>query len=181
MRRWFAAALALAASMAFAADESVRTLVVDGEPIVYTLHRHPPGAHLTEASAPLAPDTPLNAFRLLNRHLVAGDIEEAALLSNEPKRRFVVLREYRDAVGEEPFRKVFQRYFLPENRLVAEARIGGHSLLVWRLADEKHLAGQYYMQVENRWLMDDVPSAVRLQLRRVLDSFRATDGGDPPQ
>ena len=181
MRRRLAVALALATSMAFAADESVRTLVVDGEPIVYTLRLHPPDAHLADPSAQLAPDSPLNAFKLLNRHLVAGDIEEAALLSNEPKRRFVVLREYREAVGEEPFRKVFQRYFLPENQLVAEARIGGHSLLVWRLADEKHLAGQYYMQVENRWLMDDVPSATRLQLRRVLENLRATDGKDPPQ
>ncbi len=174
MRGWLAAGLALAASAAIGAEQTKLTLEHDGRSIDYTVHMHAEGAHLFEASARLLPDTPLNAFKLLNRHLTAGEIEDAAVLSNAPKRRYEVLREYRDAVGEVEFKRVFARYFYPENRLVAEARIGGHSLLIWRLADEKHLAGQYYMQVEDRWLMDDAPSEIRSQLRLVLESFRTS-------
>ena len=33
------------------------------------------------------------------KHLAEGNLEQAAALSNAPKRRFEVLRDYRDAVG----------------------------------------------------------------------------------
>lgn len=171
MHGWVAAAFAVAAFGASAADE-VRSLEVGDEKIVYLLRSHGPSAHLYDASAALAPDTPLNTSKLLNRHLSAGSIEEASLLSNAPKRRFEVLRDYRESIGEDEFKRVFTRYFFPENRLLAEVVIAPHALLIWRLNDESHLAGQYYVRIENRWLMDDVPSETRTKLRRVLESFR---------
>jgi hypothetical protein len=56
--------------------------------------------------------------------------------------------------------------------VVAEAAIDTHRLLVWKLS-ETALAGQYYVQVDGRFLMDDVPSAKRTQLRRVLEAYRS--------
>lgn len=168
-----AALLAAAALCAGAAEDAHRILEVDGVAFAYTLRTHPANAHTLDPAARPAPDSPLNTAKLLNLHLSGGDIEEAALLSNEPKRRFQVFREFRDAVGEQEFKRVFARYFYPENRLVAEVLIGAHSLLIWRLQDESHLAGQYYVQVENRWLLDDVPSETRSKLRHVLERFRA--------
>jgi hypothetical protein len=107
------------------------------------------------------------------RHLVDGDIEQAALLSNAPRRRYEVLREYRDSVGEEEFKRVFGRYFAPDNKLVAEVALGEHRLLVWDLGEAGHrLAGQYYVEVEGKFLMDDVPSEKRTQLRRLLEAYR---------
>jgi hypothetical protein len=107
------------------------------------------------------------------RHLAEGKLEEAAALSNAPQRRFEVLRDYRDAVGEEEFKRVFGRYFAPENRLVAEVALGRHRLLVWDLGEAgNRLAGQYYVEVEGGFLMDDVPSAERSELRRVLEEIR---------
>lgn len=172
MRGWLAAVLAAATFAAGAAEEE-RTLQVGDERIVYLLRSHAPDAHQLDPAATLAPDSPLNTAKLLNRHLSAGAIEEASLLSNAPRRRFEVLRDYRDAIGEDEFKRVFARYFYPENRLVAEVRIDAHSLLIWRLEGERHLAGQYYVEVDKRWLMDDVPSEARSRLRRVLESFRA--------
>lgn len=111
---------------------------------------------------------------LMLRHLAEGNIEEAAALSNAPRRRFEVLRDYRDAVGEEEFKRVFGRYFTPGNRLIAEVAIGRHRLLVWDLGEAgNQLAGQYYVEVEGKFLMDDVPSRERSRLRRVLDAYRS--------
>ena len=107
------------------------------------------------------------------RHLADGDIEQAALLSNAPRRRYEVLREYRASVGENEFKRVFAQYFVPENRLVAEMALDEHRLLVWDLGEAGHrLAGQYYVEVEGKFLMDDVPSEKRAQLRRVLEAYR---------
>jgi hypothetical protein len=47
------------------------------------------------------------------------------------------------------------------------------------LNDERHLAGQYYVQVDKRWLMDDVPSEIRTRLRRVLENFRTEARSEP--
>jgi len=172
------AAAAFAASAAGAAGGEPRVLELeDGRRVEYVLYRHAPDAHVRTPAAPLAPDSALNSARLLHLHLSTGDIEEAAVLSNAPRRRFEVLQQYRREVGEEEFKRVFAQYLDPANRLVAEFAIGRHRLLVWELRAAgdapAHLAGQYFVEVEGRYLLDDVPGETRTMLRRVLEALRA--------
>jgi hypothetical protein len=112
--------------------------------------------------------------QLLLRHLAAGDIEAAARLSNAPRERYEVLRDYRAKVGEEEFKRVFGQFFDPQNRLVAEYALGPRRLLIWDLGEAAHhLAGQYYVEIDGgKFLMDDAPSEERSRLRRVLHDYR---------
>jgi len=174
----FFARLLVAAALAWlpvahAQQDSVRTLELDGETLRYTVRAHPDGAHLLDASAQIEPNNALNTSKLLHRHLAAGDIEAAAALSNAPKRRLEVYREYRARIGARAFKRVFTEYFYPENRLLAEIAIGAHRLLIWRLQSAQHLAGQFYVETGDKVLMDDVPSNERSQLRRILEAYRA--------
>jgi len=106
------------------------------------------------------------------RRLAEGNIDEAAALSNSPQRRGEVLRDYLASVGDEEFKRVFAQYL--QNRIVAEIAIGPRRLIIWDLAEASHhLAGQYYVEVEGRFLMDDVPSEARSLLQRVLRSYRS--------
>ena len=99
---------------ALAQTEEARTLQLDGgASVAYVLRTHPADAHVTRPGKDLAPASALDAAKLLNLHLSTGDIEEAALLSNAPRRRFEVLRDYRESVGEEEFKRVFAQYFNP--------------------------------------------------------------------
>jgi hypothetical protein len=126
----------------------------------------------TVIDSPAVPSAAGTARQVLRR-LAEGDITEAAALSNSPKRRYEVLRDYQASVGADEFKRIFARYFEPENRIVAEIAIGPHRLIVWDLgAAAHHVAGQYYVEVEGRFLMDDVPSETRSNLRRVLQSYR---------
>lgn len=174
MRGLLAAALLLAAPL-HAQTEEARTLDVDGSASVeYTLRRHPAGAQLAPPAKDLAPTSALDAAKLLNLHLAAGDLEEAALLSNSPKRRYEVLRGYRAAVGEEEFKRVFAQYLTPANQLVAEIAIDRHRLLVWDLREgATRIAGQYFVEVDGKYLIDDVPNDVRTRLRWVLEAYRS--------
>ena len=105
-------------------------------------------------------------------HLAAGRIDEAAKLSNEPTRRHEVLRDYLASVGEAEFRRVFAEY-LERNRLVGEFAIGPRRLLVWELEGAGHrLAGQFYVETEGRFLIDDRPGPERRALQRVLAEQR---------
>jgi hypothetical protein len=172
-----AAALAVAPALR-AQDGEVRTLELDGDSRVeYRLFTHPANAHVLTPAAALAPDTPLNAAKLLNLHLSTGDIEEAAVLSTTPKRRFEVLQDYRKSVGDEEFKRVFAQYFDPANRLLAEIAIDRQRLLIWELRGAaglpSHLAGQYFIEVDGKYLLDDAPGATRNQLRRVLEAYRS--------
>jgi hypothetical protein len=122
---------------------------------------------LHDARARSARDT---AGQIL-RHLTTGNIEDAAALSNVPQRRFEVLRDYRTSVGDEEFKRVFAQYL--QKRIVAEIAIGPRRLIIWELAEASNqLAGQFYVEAEGRFLMDDVPSEARSNLRRVLQSYR---------
>jgi hypothetical protein len=113
------------------------------------------------------------AMRLLE-HLAAAEIEPAALLSTAPRRRYEVLREYLASVGESEFKRVFGQYLFPENRVVAEVAIGPRRLIIWELGEAGHrLTGQYYVEIEGKFLMDDAPSEERSRLRRVLEAYRA--------
>ena len=108
------------------------------------------------------------------RHLAAGEVEQAARLSNAPQRRLEVLREYRARVGEEEFKRVFREYLSPENRVVAEIGLGHRRLLVWRLASaEGAVVGQYYVLSDGRFVMDDEPSRERAGLSKVLTRYRS--------
>jgi len=169
----FAAGLLLAGAL-HAQTEETRSLELEGGGVVsYTLRIHPANAHTVQPSGTLEPTSALNAAKLLNLHLSAGDIEEAALMSNSPRRRFEVLREYREEVGESEFKKVFAQYFYPENRLLAEIVIGKHQLLVWELkAGGARIAGQYFVEIDGRYLVDDVPNDERTSLRWVLEAYR---------
>jgi hypothetical protein len=176
--RPLAGGIALAAGVllacASAAQGEERTLeIAGGARIAYTVRTHPADAHLAKPAKDLAPVSALDTAKLLNLHLSTGDIEEAALLSNAPRRRFEVLRDYRESVGAEEFKRVFAQYFQPQNRLVAEIAIGNHSLLVWDLREgATRIAGQYFVEVEGKFLVDDVPSDTRTRLRWVLEAYR---------
>jgi hypothetical protein len=114
------------------------------------------------------------ALRML-KHLAAGELEAAAALSNAPARRLEVLREFRQSVGEEEFKRLFGRYFAPENRVVMEAAIGRHRLLVWDLGEADHrIVGQYFVEAQGGFFLDDVPSAERTKLQRLLAGFRSS-------
>lgn len=113
-----------------------------------------------------------SATRLLAL-LAEGHIEAAAQLSNAPQRRYEVLRDYRAQVGEAEFKRVYARYFAPGNRLVAEAAIGPRRLLIWQLGEAGgQLAGQFFVEVDGRFVLDDVPNAERQRLERVLREYR---------
>ena len=123
---------------------------------------------------PAAPDSARETALTVLKHLAAGDLEQAAALSNAPQRRLEVLREYRNSVGEEAFKQAFDRFLAPQNPLIAEVAIGPRRLLIWQLGEAgNHLAGQFYVEVDGRFLLDDVPSGERDELRRVLRRYRA--------
>jgi hypothetical protein len=170
----FAAGLLLAGTLQAQTEES-RTLGLDGGGgVTYTLRTHPANAHTARPTGELAPKSALEAAMLLNLHLSAGDIEEAALLSNAPRRRFEVLRDYRESVGAEEFKRVFAQYLYPENRLLAEIAIGNHRLLIWDLKEgATRIAGQYFVEIDGRYLVDDVPNDARTSLRWVLEAYRS--------
>jgi hypothetical protein len=153
-------ALALCAAAALAQGEERTLERPDGQKLTYSV--------LDSASA--AASARSTATQILT-HLAAGRLEEAAALSNAPQRRYEVLRDYRASVGEDEFKRVFAQYLgMP---IVAEIAIGPHRLIIWDLAEAAHhLAGQYYVEVDGRFLLDDVPSAARADLRRVLLAYR---------
>jgi len=125
---------------------------------------------LVSDPAKSARDSATRILRLLSR----GEIEAAAQLSNAPQQRLEVLRAYRERVGDEEFRRVYARYFEPGNRLMAEAAIGPRRLLVWELGQAGgELAGQFFVEMDGRFVLDDVPHPGRIELQKVLKQFRA--------
>ena len=107
------------------------------------------------------------------RYLAAGQIDQAAQLSNEPGRRTEVLRDYIAGVGEAEFRRVFEQYLQPQNRVIAEVAMGPRRLIIWDLDSAGHrLAGQYYIETDGRFLMDERPGPERLALQQVLAEHR---------
>jgi hypothetical protein len=118
------------------------------------------------------PTSALDTARLLSLYLTAGEVEEAALLSNSPRRRFEELSSFKEAHGDKEFKRVFAEYYAPENQLFAEIVIGPHSLLIWDQKRERRLAGQFFVDVNGRYFVDDVPSDTRTRLRWVLEAYR---------
>ncbi|CAM9849480.1 unnamed protein product, partial [Phaeothamnion confervicola] len=172
--KWWTVPVLLAyAALAPGQPLADRTEELDGETVHYSIRAFPPGAHLADPAVQLEPASALNTARLLNRYLTSGAVEDAAMLSNAPRRRYEVLHDYKSAVGDDGFKQVYAQYFTPQNRLAAEVALGGHSLLVWHQREGDRYAGQYYVQVEDKVLVDDVPSEARFRLRRILEAIRA--------
>jgi hypothetical protein len=128
---------------------------------------------LLDAATPEAQSARAVSAQLL-RHLAAGRIEEAALLSTAPRRRYEELAKYLGTVGDAEFRRVFERY-LEAGEPLAEVAIDAHRLLLWDLAEgpERRLAGQYFVRIDGRFLLDDVPTETRRRLRQVLEAYRS--------
>ena len=172
LSRSFLTALIACAPVARADEQRVLELE-NGDRVGYALRIHPEGAHLFDASAQLAPTSALNTAKLLTRYLAEGRIEDAALLSNAPKARFERLRESFEGWSDGDFKRTYGRYFAPENRIVGEVSIDAHRLVMWYLNDADHLTGFFLVEIDGKTLLDDVPSAARATLRRVLDAYRA--------
>jgi hypothetical protein len=160
-------------SGALAQPVARHTLQVNGQALQFEVRSYPADAKAIDPAVQLEPVTPLDTAKLLHRFLTAGKIEDAALLSNAPRRRFEVFRDYQASVGEDGFREVFTEYFKPANRLLAEILMGPHSLLVWQLSERSRYVGQYYVKVEDKVLLDDVPNETRARLRQVLEAIRS--------
>jgi hypothetical protein len=154
------------------AEERVAQLA-NGQTVEYRLIEGDKARDEKESARP-------TALRIL-RHLADGNIEQAALLSNAPKRRFEVLRDYRAQVGDHEFKRVYAQYFFPENRVVAELAVGPRRVVVWDLGEAGHqLAAQYFVEVEGKFLMDDVPSEERSRLRQLLAAYRKENAATSP-
>ena len=157
-----------------AGAEETRVLETeDGSRIRYTLRTYPAEAHRLDAAADLAPTDALNTAKLVTQHLAAGRVEEASLLSNAPKARYERLRENLAGWTEDDFARAYGRYFAPENRIVGDAAIGNHRLLMWYLKDTEYLTGYFLVEVDGKFLLDDVPSETRSKLRQVLEAHRS--------
>lgn len=176
--RWGALLLLLAgiALAPLAANAEERFLLLrleNGQSLGFQLLLHPPGAHLLDAEKPLEPHSALETAKLVTRHLAEGRVEEAALLSNSPKARYERMRESFEGWSEEDFRNTYGRYFAPENEILGEVAIGEHRLLMWRLKELDHVAAFYLVNIEGRFLLDDIPNPTRANLRRVLEAHRS--------
>jgi hypothetical protein len=125
-------------------------------------------ALLASANFAFAQSDPRETARQLVALLAEGKVEEAAALSNHPQRRREVLEAYRKEVGEEEFRRIYARY--REGRIVEEIADGRHRLLIWDLG---HVAGQFFVEKDGRYLLDDEPSPARDKLRRALADYRS--------
>ena len=136
----------------------------------YTLRSHPADAHRFDPAAQLSPTSALDTLKLLSQYLIAGKIEDAALLSNAPKRRHEVLQDYQQK-PEKEFRTVFEQYFTPRTGWWRKSPPAS-TLLIWHLAQTDRYAGLFFVRIAGH-LMDDVPSETRLQLRRLLEAYRA--------
>lgn len=157
-----------------AGAEETRVLELeDGGRIRYTLHTFAPEAHRLDPAAELAPTDTLNTAKLVTQHLAAGRIEDASLLSNAPKARYERLRESLAGWTEADFARAYGRYFAPENRIVGDAAIGNHRLLMWHLKDTDYLTGYFLVEVDGKFLLDDLPSETRSKLRQVLEAHRS--------
>ena len=109
------------------------------------------------------------------RYLAAGDIEQAAKLSNAPERRAEVLREFRARVGEEEFKRVYSEYLAPQNLVIAEIALGPRRLVAWKLGTAgDRVVGQYYVLLDGRFVMDDERSPARAELTRALERLRSS-------
>jgi hypothetical protein len=171
----------LFALAAQAQTEEMRTLArEDGTSVTYTLRTYPPDAHLLRPDARPAPISALDSAKLIILHLSDGDIEQAALLSNSPRRRYEELINFRATHGDDQFKRVFAEYFDPKNSIAAEIVVENRSLLIWKLASAArpgtpgfHYAGQYFVEVDGAYLIDDVPNTQRTRLRWVLEAYRS--------
>src|SRR4051812_32212321 len=103
--RWWVVTLVTvwlaAASCAFGQPLAEQTIEIDGETIRYSIRAFPAGASVVDSDAVIEPVSALDTAKLLNRFLTAGKVEEAALLSNSPRRRFEILTDYKNSVGED--------------------------------------------------------------------------------
>jgi hypothetical protein len=157
-----------------AGAEEMRVLELEGGgQIRYTFQTHSAEAHRLDPSVELAPTDAFNTAILVTRHLAAGRIEEASLLSNAPKARYERLRESLAGWTEADFVRAYGRYFDPGSRILGKATIGKHHLLMWYLKDNDYLTGYFIVDVEGKFLLDDIPSEARSQLRQVLEAHRA--------
>ena len=160
MRRVFCCLAALVTFAAFAQERELR--LPDGQVVRY---------RLIEDGRDSASGVALQILR----HLAAGEIAAASALSNAPQRREEVLRDYLARVGEAEFKRVFARFLEPPNRIVAEVALGSRRLIVWQLdSADGHLAAQYFVETAGQFVIDDVPSAERSHLARILRVYRTS-------
>jgi len=145
----------------------------DGERIEYTIRTYSADAHRLPSHGSADASDALDAARRITRLLAAGELEDVSLLSNAPKARFDRLREAFGDWTKDEFERAFGRYFNAENRILGDAAIGRHRLLMWYLKDSDHVTAYYFVDVDGRLLLDDAPSETRAKLRRVLEAYRA--------
>jgi hypothetical protein len=169
-----AACACLALASAHAQTGQARSLkLADGSRIDYTVRDFPSDAQAPVTDAKLAQTNALDTARLLISDLARGQIEDAALLSNAPKQRYKLLHDAYAGWTSADFARAYGRYFLAQNRIVAEASIGEHHLVLWRLQDIGYLAGYFFMDIDGKTYLDDWPSPARSQLEQVLWAYRS--------
>lgn len=170
--KWSLTPILVWAGVALGQESRVLELA-GGARIEYTLHTFPENAHRAETLLQHPPGGTLDTAKLVTQLLAEGRLEDVALLSNAPKARYERLKDSFGNWQKEDFERAFRRYFAPENRILGEAAIGAHRLLMWYLKDTNYITAYYFVELEGRLLLDDVPSETRNRLRRVLEDFRA--------
>lgn len=140
------------------------------------LRKYPANAHLLDPRETLEPTSALATAKLAVRYLSEGRLEEVAVLSNAPKARYERLREALGNWTPEDFRRAYTPFFAADSWIVGEVAQGPRHLIMWRRGDIGYISGYLLVEIDGRYFLDDVPSPERSRLRRVLQSFRASEG-----
>ncbi len=165
----------LLALAAHAQTEEIRTLArEDGTSVTYTLRTYPPDAHLLRPDTKPVPTSALDSAKLhlsapvRRRHragraavqFAAPALRGAARL---PRTTSATTSSSASSRSTSPRRTACS----PRSRSTTAA------CSIWDLREgAKRIAGQYFVEVDGAYLIDDVPNEQRTRLRWVLEAYR---------
>jgi hypothetical protein len=168
----------LPASIVFSQGKQpmTKTYDVDGHQVKCIIEEYSPPLVVKNDQKLMNKLSPVSCSHLFYSLLAAGDIDGAAVLSNDPEKTRTKYTRQMDRTGQDEFKKMFAAYFSGSAKVRYCFSLGDHSMIIVRSNEMGMDIAQFYVKAGKQFLVEEKESKERDQLGKIYGQLKDEEG-----
>jgi hypothetical protein len=153
-----------------------KTYTIDGQQVTCTVEEFVPELVFKNDSSKMNQSTAVNCSHLFYSFLAKGDLDGAAMLSNDSAKVKEKHLRQKERVGDEEFKKMYADYFTEKAKLKYHFSLGKSHMLIVHSEDMGIDMAQFYIEVGKKVVMDERGSAEKDRLGKIFQQLKDEEG-----
>jgi hypothetical protein len=153
-----------------------KTFTIGDQQVTCTVEEFKPALVIKNDSSKMNQSNAVNCSHLFYSFLVKGDIDGAAMISNDPEKVKEKFLRQKERAGDEEFKKMYIEYFTGKAKLKYIFTLGKNYMLIVHNEDLGMDLAQFYVDDGKNIIIDERSGAEKDLLGKIFQQLKDEEG-----